>query len=67
MSVKHSNVEGQLEFRASSFVPRRTNIELYIRHIFIMNVCDELIPMWLRDCRAVELNTSRSEKECSTA
>jgi molecular chaperone HtpG len=80
----HFRVEGSQEFAALLFVPqqpepdffaqdRKRGVRLFVKRVFIMEDCEELLPQWLRFVRGVvdsddlPLNVSRETLQDSAA
>ena len=78
LAYKHFHTEGNLECDCLLYVPERPafdifeggqgkkrNIKLYVKKVFIMDDCEELVPEWLKfvkgvvDSNDIQLNVSR--------
>jgi molecular chaperone HtpG len=76
LDIIHLNAEGILEYNALMFIPsqapfdlftpeNKSGMQLYVRNVFIMDNCEELLPVYLRfvkgvvDSADISLNVSR--------
>jgi molecular chaperone HtpG len=77
LSTIHFRAEGTLEYTALMFIPstrpqdaldptqHHSRLSLYVKHVFVMQECEELLPPWLRfvrgmvDSSDLPLNVSR--------
>lgn len=79
LTQKHFTAEGNYEFRGIVFIPKqppfnmggtntsqyKTNMKLYVKKVFILDNCKDLVPEWLNfisgvvDCDNLPLNVSR--------
>jgi len=65
LGIKHILVEGQLDYKAILFVPRRApfglfqsqrekeNMKLYVKKIFVLDGCSQLVPEYLNFIKGV--------------
>lgn len=77
LAYKHFHAEGHYEFECLLYIPDKTpsdmfdqskkkkSVKLYVKRIFIMDDCEDLVPEWLKfmrgivDSNDIQLNVSR--------